>query len=390
MTAGGFQFDASQRSIASLLRAVALLLYELAGDEPEAPLGGMRPRMYPPVRRTVTRAPRQRELSRMERDEPLMDEYTPPATPRTRSGYPSPGGQSRAEQAASGPDVELLLADARARAQAVLDESMEKARELLARPHTVSPLAEGDRQTLERIRHTVTDLVAEMRSLNERLDRMEDLLRAPARPEPGRPDPSRVDPVVPQVSTAQTSSPQSAVTPAPAISRPASSPPGISPQPVPPAPALEVRAAPQPPVPPIPLPAAPAPARSPVATDVPAPAVPSPESERVPLSANGSESAPQVSASGTFTPELGPFLLRVSPVAGFQGLMRVQEALMRIPLVRDAGVEAYAQGEARLRLQIAQPVDPESLAADLADRLGRPVRLEQASTADRIVRLLLE
>lgn len=129
---------------------------------------------------------------------------------------------------------------------------------------------------------------------------------------------------------------------------------------------------------------------TPVATDALAPATPSAEPERAPLSANGSESAPRVPASGTFTPDQGPFLLRVSPVAGFQGLMRVQEALMRIPLVRDAGVEAYAQGEARLRLQIAQPVDPESLAADLADRLGRPVRLEQASTADRLVRLLLD
>ena len=56
-----------------------------------------------------------------------------------------------------------------------------------------------------------------------------------------------------------------------------------------------------------------------------------------------------------FDPEGGSVALRISPVAGFQGLMRVQDALVRVPGVREAGVEAYAQGEARLRLQLAKP-----------------------------------
>ena len=86
----------------------------------------------------------------------------------------------------------------------------------------------------------------------------------------------------------------------------------------------------------------------------------------------------------------GPVSLRVSPVAGFQGLMRVQDALVRIRGVRVAGVEAYAQGEARLRLRLSASMEAGAISAALADLLGRPTRIVTASTSERTLQLEIE
>ena len=86
----------------------------------------------------------------------------------------------------------------------------------------------------------------------------------------------------------------------------------------------------------------------------------------------------------------GSVTLHISPVAGFQGLMRVQDALTRVRGVREAGVEAYAQGEARLRLQLVERIEPGELAASLGASLGRPTRLTSASTTERVLQVALE
>jgi hypothetical protein len=91
-----------------------------------------------------------------------------------------------------------------------------------------------------------------------------------------------------------------------------------------------------------------------------------------------------------FDPEDGTVTLHISPVAGFQGLMRVQDALTRVRGVREAGVEAYAQGEARLRLQLVDRLEPGALAASLGASLGRPTRLTAASTTERMLQVALE
>ena len=72
----------------------------------------------------------------------------------------------------------------------------------------------------------------------------------------------------------------------------------------------------------------------------------------------------------TFLPSDGAITLRVAPVAGFQGLMRIQDALTHLPTVRHASVEAYSQGEARLRIELTDPSDSDELAEGLARIVG--------------------
>lgn len=91
----------------------------------------------------------------------------------------------------------------------------------------------------------------------------------------------------------------------------------------------------------------------------------------------------------TFARDEGAVTLRVSPVAGFQGLMRVQDALVRLSEIEEAGVEAYAQGEARLRLRLAEPLDPEHMATALSGTLGLQAHVETVSESDRSLRLSL-
>lgn len=59
-----------------------------------------------------------------------------------------------------------------------------------------------------------------------------------------------------------------------------------------------------------------------------------------------------------FRPSAGAVVLRVAPVVGFQGLMRLQRALTDLTEVREAGIEGYSRGEARLRVQLAAELDP--------------------------------
>ncbi len=59
------------------------------------------------------------------------------------------------------------------------------------------------------------------------------------------------------------------------------------------------------------------------------------------------EPAVQTFLAGTVT-------INVSPISGFQGLMRVQDVLVQLPVVREAPVEAYARGTARFRLVLTE------------------------------------
>ncbi|MDA0302484.1 MAG: hypothetical protein O2822_08145, partial [Chloroflexi bacterium] len=87
----------------------------------------------------------------------------------------------------------------------------------------------------------------------------------------------------------------------------------------------------------------------------------------------------------TFTPADGSVQLRAAPVSGFQGLMRLQDALQRLPAVRAATVEAYSQGEARLRLEIGADIDSDEIAEGLADGLGQSAVVQEASEVDRTI-----
>jgi len=70
--------------------------------------------------------------------------------------------------------------------------------------------------------------------------------------------------------------------------------------------------------------------------------------------------------------------------------MRVQEALARVPTIRAATVETYAQGEARLRLQLGASIASAELATGVEGRLGQRALVRAASIADRSVLIVLE
>lgn len=106
--------------------------------------------------------------------------------------------------------------------------------------------------------------------------------------------------------------------------------------------------------------------------------------------------APRVGASpsagapiATFVPEDGSVLVRVAPVAGFQGLMRVQDALARLRGIRQTAVEAYSQGEARLRLELTEATDSDEIADGLAGTLSVPAQVRDASESERSMLIVL-
>ena len=92
-----------------------------------------------------------------------------------------------------------------------------------------------------------------------------------------------------------------------------------------------------------------------------------------------------VSTLATFTPGDGAVQLRAAPVSGFQGLMRLQDALQRIAAVRQATVEAYSQGEARLRLELSANVDSDEIADGLTTGLGQSAMVQEASEEERSI-----
>lgn len=94
-------------------------------------------------------------------------------------------------------------------------------------------------------------------------------------------------------------------------------------------------------------------------------------------------------APGTFGPDGGPIVLRIAPISGFQGLMRVQDAVVQHPPVREATVEAYARGEARLRLQLASPLEADALSSALSRSLGLQARIESVSDDERSIQVTL-
>jgi hypothetical protein len=69
--------------------------------------------------------------------------------------------------------------------------------------------------------------------------------------------------------------------------------------------------------------------------------------------------------------------------------MRVQDTLVRLRAIREASVEAYAQGEARLRLQLAEPVEPAAIAGTLGEGLGQQARLKSVSLPERSLQVTL-
>lgn len=408
----GFDSNPHARLSPALLRALALLMLEITDESPTADLrAGAGPR--------------------------ASDPFLSSAGIDVGASHHHAGGV--------GDEVEFILADARARARDIIEESMRRARALLSeRPTRASRAPEAE--SLHEIHLAVTDLAAEVRVLQQRFDRLEALLprdtlpgvvpggefRPPDRPG-GRVAPRSVAPSAAAASAAPTVPGSLTAT---AWNTPPPEPMPSSTMPAWPAALraapLEVPAAPEAAtVPPFP---APAPAAvlappdgvptflTPADTPSEAPTVlpvwddtaagspgarieastagdhgatgasigAAAESASLPASARSPESPASPTAVGvTFEPSTGLVSVRISPVAGFQGLMRMQEALLHVPGIREAGVDAYARGEAALRLQLATGVNVHTMAAGLAARLGQVVRVESVSESDRLVRLVI-
>lgn len=143
-----------------------------------------------------------------------------------------------------------------------------------------------------------------------------------------------------------------------------------------------------------PEPVAPTPAPAPE----PAPSMAPAATRPAPVAAGGVESrfasAPAATVerllpAGLFEAGDGPVVLRIAPISGFQGLMRVQDAVVQHGPVREATVEAYARGEARLRLQLASTLDAEQLASALVRSLGLQARIESVSDEERSIQVTL-
>ena len=111
------------------------------------------------------------------------------------------------------------------------------------------------------------------------------------------------------------------------------------------------------------------------------------EAERVEAVAWSEGESP---AGVRFQPDGGSVLLRVAPVEGFQGLLRVQGVLAQLPSVRQAFVEGYAEGEAQLRLTFDSALEVAWLGAALAERLGVTVQAADVSEPERSLRLELQ
>lgn len=354
-------------------------------------------------------------------DRPARSASPPGAVPPAQSQHPAQraafSGSPKTDD-----EIEFILQDARERAQQILDESTERARQLIseARARDLQTL---DRDTADELRESMSALLIEIRDVQHRLTRIETLittdrsLRSSTRADRrSSPTAASAPPAQPQADSF------------PTLSEPARSAPALTPHTEPSTAhsAQNVPAEPlrdEPPVPPA-APAVPAPAASPPRNFT----VVAPEESQRPTPINPSQldgddvpstppssaiprmrySSPTIAPMGdvaddewdedadvpgqietssadlaTFLPEDGPILLRITPVAGFQGLMRIQDALARLPTIRQAAVEAYSQGEARLRLELLDTTDADALAAGLSGALRSDATVQEVSESGR-------
>ncbi|MGE3855320.1 MAG: hypothetical protein AB7G21_00030 [Dehalococcoidia bacterium] len=381
----------------AILRALGSLIAALGADGDRAEAGeAIRAAAQPPRAPAPSPAP-------------------PPAQPAPAQSAPRASTSSPGSRTV---EAEMLLADARQRAERIMQDSMERATELLNRERS-APAGAASAIEVETIRRSVDELVVGMRDVQARLARIESIISSQRVSAPAAP----ATPAAPPVQSAPPPAPPAAAEPPPppapprpstppapparpAFSRPVEDerrPGGLSVVPERPRPA-----SPPPPsaVPPMRGGSQPAAAHAPFRA--PEPEViesePAAEPERpAPSSIGGAglgatalgsaaadlwerDDADDVAGTlATFTPADGAVQLRAAPVSGFQGLMRLQDALQRIPAVRSATVEAYSQGEARLRLELAADVDSDEIAEGLGTGLGQNAVVQEASEAERSI-----
>ncbi len=444
--------EPTNENAANVLRAVGSLLVALSGGQADGQsallqqtLAQAQPEAVPP---TAVPPPVRAPRPTVTYPQPQGRASTPPAP----AAAPAPR-QTRPTSTASDllDDVEFVLQDARERAQAIIDESTERARELIRQERASTPTGVGiDTHAFDDLRRGLRNLVTEVRDIQQRLGRIEQLIRdqnehlaeakaasfvppafvrpqyaEPQYAEPQYAEPQYAEPqyAEPQVAEPQYVEPQIAEPQyvEPQVAEPVAQPTSLESE--------EMGAAPEPePASEAPEPPSGAPVRSTfsvvppqrrewtaavesAATELesapPSPAYDMPAAPPRTFTAAAAELAPERgewqdepydddmsteeglasaapgSALVTFLPSDGAITLRVAPVAGFQGLMRIQDALTRLPGVQSAAVDEYSQGEVRLRLVLAEASDSDEIVDGLARGLRSPARVEDASEVNR-------
>jgi hypothetical protein len=77
----------------------------------------------------------------------------------------------------------------------------------------------------------------------------------------------------------------------------------------------------------------------------------------------------------------------IEAVPGFQGLMELQRALVRLPEVQSAAVRKYQDDEAAIQLILAQPMTPSGVAAGITGSTGHPIIVDEAHADQLRLRL---
>lgn len=68
----------------------------------------------------------------------------------------------------------------------------------------------------------------------------------------------------------------------------------------------------------------------------------------------------------------------IAAVPGFQGLMELQRALVRLPQVQSAAVRRYQDDEAAIQLVLSQPMTASAIAEGLTSSTGRTIFVDEA------------
>lgn len=69
----------------------------------------------------------------------------------------------------------------------------------------------------------------------------------------------------------------------------------------------------------------------------------------------------------------------ISSVPGFQGLMELQRALVRLPQVQSAAVRRYQDDEAAIQLVLSQPMSASAVAEGVTASTGRGIVVDEAN-----------
>jgi hypothetical protein len=77
----------------------------------------------------------------------------------------------------------------------------------------------------------------------------------------------------------------------------------------------------------------------------------------------------------------------IADVPGFQGLMEIQRALVRLPQVQSAAVRRYQDDEAAIQLVLSQPMTAAAIAEGAANGTGRTIVVDESRTDTLRLRL---